>query len=232
VTLFVGMSGWAYPEWRGAFYPAGLASVEMLPAYAAVFGTVEINNTYYRMPAAATLAGWANRVPSEFRFSFKANQGITRSKEFANRGDRLNWFCHQIEATGEHLGPVLFQFESRADLPQLATFLELARPLVQRIVVEFRHKSWFTDGTYELLRAQGVALCQTETDAGCDPLVSAPDFSYVRLRKSAYTSDEVRERLNGLRETAVAGRDVFCYLKHDVENAVLLRDLRAELPES
>jgi uncharacterized protein YecE (DUF72 family) len=232
MTLFVGMSGWAYPEWRGAFYTPGLASGEMLLAYAAVFGTVEINNTYYRMPAAATLEGWADRVPANFRFAFKANQGITRSKEFASRGDRLNWFCKQIESTGSHLGPVLFQFESRADLPQLATFLEMARPLLNRIVVEFRHKSWFSEETYEMLRAHGVALCQTETDTGCDPLVSAPDFSYVRLRKSAYTRDDVKERLSGLQAIASAGHDVFCYLKHDVENAVLLRDLQAELSTS
>jgi uncharacterized protein YecE (DUF72 family) len=229
MTLFAGMSGWAYKEWQGGFYARDLAASEMLPAYARVFNTVEINNTYYRMPAAASLAGWVGRVSNGFRFSFKANQGITRSKEFASRGDRLQFFCKQIEAVGKHLGPVLFQFESRADLTQLAEFLKIARPLLSRIVVEFRHKSWFTDEVYDMLRVNGVALCQTETDAGCDPLVSAPDFSYVRLRKSAYTPDEVRKRLGQLRSMAADDHDVYCYLKHDVENAVILRDLQPEL---
>jgi uncharacterized protein YecE (DUF72 family) len=229
MTLFAGMSGWAYQEWKGRFYPAGLASGDMLSAYAEVFNTVEINNSYYRMPSGATLAGWAGRVSDGFRFSFKANQGITRSKEFASRGDRLTWFCKQIEEVGDHLGPVLFQFETRADLPQLGEFLGLARPLLKRIVVEFRHKTWFTDEAYELLRANGVALCQTETDSGCDPLVSAPDFSYLRLRKSAYTLDEVGARLKQLQAMATGDHDVFCYLKHDVENAVLLREVEPQL---
>jgi uncharacterized protein YecE (DUF72 family) len=119
---------------------------------------------------------------------------------------------------------VLFQLETRADLTQLADFLAIVRPRLKRIVVEFRHPSWLTDATFDILRGNNVALCQTETDAGCDPSVGATDFSYVRLRKSVYTAGELDERFERLETLAGPGHDVFCYLKHEVENAVLLNE--------
>jgi uncharacterized protein YecE (DUF72 family) len=223
MTLYAGMSGWAYPEWRPDFYPAGTQSAGMLALYSKQFNTVEINNTYYRMPSASALTGWTEQVPPAFQFAFKANQGITHTKEFASRTDRIDYFCDLLSITGSHLGPVLFQLGSRADLPQLSQFFTMLRPKLQRIVVEFRHKSWFTDDTYEILRANDVALCRTETDDGWDPELSASDFSYVRLRKTAYTFAELNERMEKLDALASNGHDVFCYLKHEVENAVLLR---------
>jgi uncharacterized protein YecE (DUF72 family) len=227
MTLFAGMSGWAYPDWKGAFYPPGEASAGMLGYYSQQFTSVEINNTYYRMPSTSALESWAAQVPDGFMFAFKANRGITRTKEFATKTDLVGRFCDLLESVGPHLGPVLFQFESRADPPQLAEFLVAIRPRLQRIVVEFRHASWYTEEAFDILRRNDVALCQTETDKSCDPLISASDFSYVRLRKSAYTLDEVRERMGGLESLARPGHDVFCYLKHDGENAVLLRELRS-----
>ena len=101
----------------------------------------------------------------------------------------------------------------------------MARPRLKRMVVEFRHKSWYSDEAYDILRSHDAALCRTETDEATDPEVSASDFSYVRLRKSAYTLDEVEERLTLLKSLASGEHDVYCYLKHDVENAVLLRKL-------
>ena len=223
--MFAGMSGWAYPEWRGGFYPANEPPGGMLAFYARQFKSVEINNTYYRMPSASALAGWSEQVPPEFQFAFKANRGITRTKEFASREDLVIRFCDLVTAVGPHLGPVLFQLESRADVPQLSEFLAMVRPRLKRIVVEFRHKSWFTDATFDVLRANDVALCQTESEDGRDPAVSARDFSYIRLRKSSYTLEDLGERMRQLEAAAGAEHDVFCYLKHDVQNAVLLRQL-------
>ena len=230
MSLFAGMSSWAYPEWRRSFYSPNEPSSHMLASYCQHFKSVEINNTYYRMPSASTLAGWSDQVPPAFQFAFKANRGITRTKEFASKAALAVRFCDLLGTTGSHLGPVLFQLESRADVPQLADFLAMLRPRLRRIVVEFRHKSWFTDAAFDVLRGSDVALCQTETDSGCDPLVSARDFSYVRLRKSAYTRAELDERIGQLEALAGAGHDIFCYLKHDVENAVLLRELRPSAP--
>jgi uncharacterized protein YecE (DUF72 family) len=226
MTLFAGMSGWAYPDWRPDFYPAKAAPDSFLAFYVQQFNTVEINNTYYRMPSASALTNWAEQAPDGFQFSFKANRGITRTKEFGSRTDLLLRFCDLLGNAFPHLGPVLFQFESRADLPQLAEFLGMARPRLRRIVVEFRHKSWYSDEAFDILRSNDAALCQTETDEGIDPEVSASDFSYVRLRKSAYTAEEVEQRISRLESLASGGHDVYCYLKHDVGNAVLLRDLK------
>jgi len=199
----------------------------MLASYAEHFPTVEVNNTFYRMPKAEVLSGWAEQVPPDFQFAFKANRRITQTKRPADGADAIAWFCDRLAAVGAHLGPVLFQLESRADLAQLAGFLALLRPRLTRIVVEFRHPSWFTDETFDILRSHGAALCQTETDDGCDPYLGASDFSYVRLRKSSYTAGELSERLQRLDALCEADHDVYCYLKHEVENAVLLRDQRS-----
>jgi uncharacterized protein YecE (DUF72 family) len=226
VALFAGMSGWAYPGWRGDFYEPGEPSGHMLTAYAEHFRTVEINNPFYRMPKDDVLAGWTTQVPPDFTFAIKANRRITQTKRPADGADAIAWFCDRLAAVGPHLGPVLFQLESRADLAQLVGFLALVRPRLARVVIEFRHPSWLTDEAFDILRAKDVALCQTETDDGSDPYIPASDFSYVRLRKSSYTAPELQERLNGLELLAGSSHDVYCYLKHEVENAVLLRDLR------
>jgi len=229
MALFAGMSGWAYPGWRGAFYPPDEPPARMLRSYAARFNTVEVNNTFYRLPTASALESWSEQVPPTFQFAIKASRVITRQKRLADSADLAARFCDLLTRMGPRLGPVLFQFETRADVPQLVDFLAIIRPRLKRIVVEFRHASWLTDATFDVLRASNVALCQTETDDGSDPSISAADFSYVRLRKSAYTASELEERIAGLAALADADHDVFCYLRHDVENAVLLRDLRPAL---
>lgn len=225
MSLFIGLSGWAYPEWRGSFYPLKEPAARMLGFYAQHFNTVEVNNTFYRMPSAEALAAWCNQVPPDFRFAFKAHRAITHRKRFADTGDFVDRFCDLLAPLDSRVGPVLFQFETIADVPQLSDFLVAMRPRFKRIVVEFRHASWFTDAAFDVLRANDVALCQTETDDGCDPTVRASGFSYLRLRKSTYSAAALDERLGQLQASAAGGHDVFCYLKHDAQNAVLLREL-------
>jgi uncharacterized protein YecE (DUF72 family) len=225
MSLFAGMSGWSYPGWRGAFYSPDQQPGGMLGSYAARFNTVEVNNTFYRMPTTSALAGWSEQVSATFQFAIKAPRAITRQKRLADNTDLVARFCDLLTTMGSRLGPVLFQFETRADTAQLADFLAIIRPRLRRIVMEFRHASWLTDETFELLHCNSVALCETETDDGCDPSIGAANFSYIRLRKSAYTAIELDERIGRLAALADGDHDVFCYLKHDVENAVLLRDL-------
>jgi len=222
VTLFAGMSGWAYPDWQGSFYPAKLATAKMLPFYAGVFNTVEVNNTFYRMPPPEAVASWRDQAPPDFRFSFKAHRAITHRKRFADDTEVLDRFAELMQVVGDRLGPVLFQFDTIADVPQLEDFLAVATTRFARVVVEFRHKSWFTDACFDLLRRTGVALCQTETDDGADPVLDSPTFAYRRLRRSAYTLQDVEQHLAALRRLA-PDRDVFAYFKHDAANAVLLR---------
>ena len=198
----------------------------MLAFYASHFDTVEINNSFYRMPNPEAVRAWTDQAPPGFLFSFKAHRAITHRKRFAEGSEFLDRFAELLTIVGSHLGPVLFQLDTIADVPQLADFLAMAKARFGRVVVEFRHKSWFADATYDVLRGAGVAMCQTETDEGTDPQLDASDFAYRRLRRSSYSAAELGDRLAELR-TLAAGREVFAYLKHDAANAVLLRDLLA-----
>jgi len=230
MALFMGMSGWAYSEWRGAFYPAAARGDRMLAYYAQHFASVEVNNTFYRLPSPETVAGWCDLVPETFRFSFKAPGAITHRKRFGTPSDYLDRFAGLLTVVKSRLGPVLFQLDTVADVEQLREFASHVRPRFERIAFEFRHASWYDEAVFDILRASDIALCQTETDDACDPPLGAREFSYVRLRKSAYSGDELAERVARLEALTAGGRDVFGYLKHDVENAVLLRDLAATPP--
>ena len=221
MACYAGLSGWAYPEWRGPFYPAGTTGSRMLPHYALHFNTVEVNNTFYRMPSADAIAAWCDQVPPDFRFSFKAHRAITHRKQFAATTDIFDRFADLLAVVGPRLGPVLFQFDTIADVDQLTDFLGSAKSRFSRVAVEFRHNSWFSEAAFDALRAADVALCRTETDDGSSHTVPA-SFSYVRLRRTTYSPGELHDRLAALHSLA-ATHDVYAYLKHDVENAVLLR---------
>ncbi len=222
MTLYLGLSGWAYETWRGPFYPKSTPLNQMLAAYATYFTTVEINNTFYRTPTSAAISGWCSQVPPEFRFSCKAHRAITHKKRFADVTDFFDRYADLLLEFGTKLGPVLFQFETIADPPQLADFLGVVTGRFQRVVAEFRHPTWFSKETFAVLQAADVALCATETDEGSDPVVPT-SFTYVRLRRSEYTAGEMSDRVIGLRRRA-ADQDVYAYAKHDAANAVLLRD--------
>jgi uncharacterized protein YecE (DUF72 family) len=224
MSLYAGLSGWAYPEWRSAFYPARLPTPRMLGFYAQAFTTVEVNSTFYGIPKLNAIAGWCEQVPPTFRFAFKAHRAITHRRRFADTTDFLERFAEPIQGVGHRLGPVLFQFETIADVSQLAEFLGRVKGYFPRVVAEFRHPSWLTEATYDVLRAGGVAMCQTETDEGCGPGVPATGFSYLRLRRSDYTAVDLENRLRALQKLSAPEHDVFVYLKHDAVNAVLLRD--------
>ncbi len=186
--ILVGTSGYAYPAWRGAFYPKLLKSPEFLAYYAQHFSTVEINNTFYRMPKAAVLEQWKAQVPAAFSFVLKAPQRIThyaRLKETA--ADPLAHFYAVAQALGKKMGPAFFQLPPnfKKDLARLNAFLGW-RAKGTSMAIEFRHASWFDDEVYALLRKHGVALCVADADALSTPLVATASFGYLRLRRLAY----------------------------------------------
>ncbi len=199
----------------------------MLAYYARHFRAVEVNNTFYRLPGPEVIARWCELVPPGFRFAFKAPGAITHRKRFAGTGEIVTRFADLVAVAGTRLGPVLFQLDTVADVDQLAEFAALVKLRFPRIVFELRHPSWLVEPVFDLMRAHDVGLCQTETDDGCDPPLPAKSFAYARLRKQAYTAAELRDRLARLEALAAGGRDVFAFLKHDVENAVLLREISA-----
>jgi uncharacterized protein YecE (DUF72 family) len=233
VELRVGTSGFSYKEWRGSFYPEGLAAGEMLRYYAERRPTVEVNNTFYRLPRASVLESWAAQVPERFRFALKASRRITHFRRLRDAGDETGYLLRTVVALGSRLGALLFQLPPNLpkDLPRLEAFLALL-PEGTRAAFEFRHPSWFDDEVFELLRARGAALCVA--DRGEDgepetPVVATAPFGYLRLRRERYS----REDLVGwaARIGAQPWEEAFAYFTHEREGPALAADL-AELFDS
>jgi uncharacterized protein YecE (DUF72 family) len=216
--LFVGTSGWAYPSWKPDFYPAKLAQKKFLGYYATQLNTVEVNFTFRQLVKESTIQNWIQETPPHFRFGVKAHQVITHIKRLKGTEDFLPRFLSTIEplaATGK-LGPVLFQLPPnlKADAELLKAFLALL-PRTLPAAFEFRHDSWFSDTTWELLRSHGVALCVAETEERTTPDVVTAASAYYRFRKPSYTEEESRAIAARVKEHLNAGRDVFAYFKHE-----------------
>jgi uncharacterized protein YecE (DUF72 family) len=216
VRALVGTSGFAYDEWKGSFYPADLAKDRMLAHYGTKLPSVEINNTFYRMPKESVLRQWAGAVPADFRFALKASRRITHIGRLKNAGDPLAYLLSTSAALGEKLGVILFQLPPnlRRDDALLADFLALLPPGCPA-AMEFRHASWFDDAVLETLRARGVALVagDTEDPAAPPPLVATADFGYLRLRADEY--DEAAIVAWAERIRALPWERVFVYFKHE-----------------
>lgn len=195
-TLWAGASGYAYDIWKGSFYPQKMAADAMLAWYAARLPTVEINNTFYRMPGTAVLEQWAAATPEAFRFAIKASRRITHDARLKaeDAADSLGYLYKNLAALGSKRGPVLFQLPPflKKDLPRLTTFLALL-PQEHRAVLEFRHASWFDDGVYEALRGAGAALCLSEREGNDSPppLVQTTSWGYLRLRLEHYSAADL-----------------------------------------
>ena len=216
--LFVGTSGWAYPSWKPDFYPAKLAQKKFLSHYATQLNTVEVNFTFRQLVKETTIQNWINETPAHFRFGVKAHQVITHIKRLKGTEDFVPRFLATIEplASVKKLGPVLFQLPPnlKADAVLLKDFLALL-PRTLPAAFEFRHDSWFSDATWELLKAHGAALCVAETEERTTPDVITADFVYYRFRKPSYSGEERNAMLARIREHLAAGRDVFAYFKYE-----------------
>ncbi len=216
--IHVGTSGYNYPEWRGTFYPVTLPASRMLPFYAERFTTVEINYTFYRMPTAKALGGWAAATPPRFVFVLKAPRRITHDQRLVGIDEPLTYFRDTARTLGEKLGPLFFQLPPnfRKDTARLGDLLAML-PRGERHAFEFRHHSWFDDGVYALLRAWNAALCVADTERGTTPLVATADFGYVRLRDAQYTDAELGEWAARARDPA--WRDAYVFFKHEESGA-------------
>ena len=217
VKTWIGTSGYSYPEWKGNFYPEKLAAKDMLRFYAGRFPTVEINNTFYRMPKEDVLRGWADQVPEHFAFVIKASQRITHFQRLKECGELLAYLYRVTAALGPRLGPLLFQLPPnfKKDLPRLEAFFD-ALPERRRVAFEFRHASWFDDEVYASLRRRGVALCVADTgEEPAVPLVATTDWGYLRLRREEFGDAELRDWARRIREQPWS--DAFVFLKHEEE---------------
>jgi uncharacterized protein YecE (DUF72 family) len=217
MNLYVGTSGYSYKEWKGAFYPEDLPEKQMLHFYGQRFRSVEINNTFYRMPKASMLEGWAKEVPPDFKFVLKAPQRITHLQRLKDTGDSVSFLVQVAETLKERLGPLLFQLPPnlKKDASRLRDFLALL-PANGRAALEFRHESWFDDEVFGLLREYRAALCLAEAEDGVEvPFVSTADWGYLRLRRPDYGDAELTAWLERIRQPAWTS--AFIFFKHEDE---------------
>jgi len=216
--LFVGTSGWAYPAWKPDFYPAKLAQKKFLGHYATRLNTVEVNFTFRQLVKESTIQNWMQETPAHFRFGVKAHQVITHIKRLKGAEDFVPRFLATIEplAAAAKLGPVLFQLPPnlKADAALLKGFLAVLPPKVPA-AFEFRHDSWFSNATWDLLKSSNAALCVAETETMTTPDVATAGFVYYRFRKPGYSGEERQSMIGRIRQHMAQGRDVFAYFKHE-----------------
>jgi uncharacterized protein YecE (DUF72 family) len=216
--IWVGTSGYNYPEWKGTFYPSDLPAAKMLPYYAARFPTVEINYTFYRMPNEKLASGWAGQTPEPYRLTLKAPRRITHDSRLKNTGDLVTGFCRVAASLGPKLGALLFQLPPnlKKDLGVFDAFLADLPPKVCA-AFEFRHPSWFDDDVFERLSARNLALCVSDSEKLSAPVKVTADYAYFRLRDEGYTPDDIARWADTIAKETSACKDVYVYFKHEDE---------------
>src|SRR5688572_2855359 len=218
MSVWIGTSGYNYPEWKGSFYPSDLPAAKMLPYYAERFPTVEINYTFYRMPDEKLVGGWAGQTPSPYRFTLKAPRRITHDSRLKNAGELAARFCLVASTLGDKLGALLFQLPPnlKKDLPLLEAFLG---ELPSRVCAafEFRHPSWLEDDVLAKLASRNIALCVADSEKLSTPVRVTADYAYFRLRDEGYTPADIGRWAETIARETAACRDVYVYFKHEEE---------------
>ena len=214
--IWIGTSGYNYPEWKGSFYPSDLPAAKMLPYYAERFPTVEINYTFYRMPSEKLLSGWAAQTPTPYKLTLKAPRRITHDSRLKNCGDLVRGFCQTAGTLGQKLGALLFQLPPnlKKDVALFDAFLGELPPKVCG-AFEFRHTSWLEDEIFDRLAKRGLALCVADSEKLSTPVTITTDYAYFRLRDEGYTPDDIARWADTITGATVNCHDVFVYFKHE-----------------
>jgi uncharacterized protein YecE (DUF72 family) len=216
MNVLVGTSGFAFKEWKGPFYPKDLKDDGMLGYYAGRYPTVEINNTFYRLPKEHVLQDWASQVHDRFTFSIKASQRITHYGRLKAESvaSALEFLLRNTATLGERLGPILFQLppNMQKNLERLQGFLALL-PRDRRFTIEFRHESWFDEDVFAALRAHDVALCVSESEELEGVNVATASWGYMRLHRQDYTDAMLAEWQRTL--GAHSWGEAYVFFKHD-----------------
>lgn len=215
MKLFAGTSGFAFKEWKGTFYPEKTKDADMLGLYAGKYSTVEINNTFYRLPKENVLVDWASQVPDGFTFAIKASQRITHFARIKPECESaLQFLLNNTKSLGARLGPILFQLPPnlKLDIDRLRAFIAML-PQDRRYTIEFRDDSWFIDDVYGLLRERDIPLCIIDQPDFATPVVSTASWGYLRLHRFDYNDFALKEWARRIMQEKWG--DVFVYLKHD-----------------
>ncbi|WP_181305627.1 DUF72 domain-containing protein [Rufibacter sp. XAAS-G3-1] len=236
-TIYIGTSGWHYNHWKGNFYPPGVTSKQFTQHYLRFFRTVEINNSFYRLPTAETFAAWRASVPDDFLFAVKASRYLTHMKKLKDPQQGLAQLLGNAQHLEEKLGPILFQLPPawRLNLERFRDFLK-ALPPYYRYTFEFRDQSWYSPHVYALLRQHNHAFCIYDLAGHLSPLEITADFVYVRLHgpegkyDGSYSETALQEWATHCRTWAQAGKDVYVYFDNDMHgyapyNAIRLQEL-------
>ncbi len=215
MNVLVGTSGFAFKEWKGPFYPEDLKDDAMLGHYSGRYPTVEINNTFYRLPKEHVLQDWASQVPESFSFSIKASQRITHYARLKpDSASALEFLLRNTSTLGSKLGPILFQLppNMQKNVDRLTGFLALL-PRDRRFTIEFRHESWFDEDVFAALREHEVALCVSESEEFTGVNVATASWGYLRLHRQDYDDGMLAEWQQ--RVAAHSWTDAYVFFKHD-----------------
>ena len=214
--IWVGTSGYNYPEWKGSFYPDTIPASKMLPYYAERFPTVEINYTFYRAPTEKSLQGWDAATPDRFKLTLKAPRRITHDARLRDCAESVRRFIDTASILGSKLGVLLFQLPPylKKDVTLFDAFLDPFPPGICA-TFEFRHASWLDEEIYARLRARNLALCVADSEKLSTAVEITADYGYFRLRDQGYTPGDIERWAEVIQERAGHCRDVYVYFKHE-----------------
>lgn len=220
--IYIGTSGWHYKHWVGRFYPEGTKESELLAYYLKFFKTVELNNSFYRLPSPQTFKNWKRSVPGDFVFAVKGSRFITHMKKLNVERQSISIFFQSVKQLKEKLGPILFQLPPKWNINEqrLAGFLRIL-PRNHRYAFEFRNQTWYSENVYELLRKYNCSFCIYELEHHVSPLITTADFVYVRLHGPAgkyagsYTNAELKKWTKRCQQWQKQRKDVYVYFDND-----------------
>ena len=220
----IGCSGWIYKHWRGLFYPQQLAARKWFAFYASEFDTVEINNSFYRLPKRETFAAWRNQAPAGFCYAVKANRFLTQAKKLKECEEPLERMMTSFEALKPALGPILYQLPPRfrINLERLESFLALV-PRDVTSVFEFRDTSWYVDEVFALLERYGASFCAHDMPGSVSPRLAVGPIAYLRFHGGIakywgrYSDAALLEWTDWIAAQARDGRPVWAYFNNDPE---------------
>jgi uncharacterized protein YecE (DUF72 family) len=218
--VFIGTSGWHYNHWRGPFYPERFPAAGMLDFYARHFRTVEINNSFYRLPPENAVAAWRDSTPSGFCFAMKGSRFITHMKKLKDPAQAIERFMQRADLLKKKLGPIVFQLPPwwELNLPRLEEFLD-ALPKRHRYAFELRNETWRNETVYRVLRRHNAAFCIYELAGYHTDLTVTASFTYVRLHgpggayAGSYEESKLREWADRIRRWLEDMRAVLCVLR-------------------
>jgi uncharacterized protein YecE (DUF72 family) len=223
MSILIGTSGWHYRHWVGSYYPPRMPAKEFLAHYLRDFRTVEINNSFYRLPAEEVLAGWREAVPAGFRFAVKASRFITHFKKLKESGESFGLFFERVRILGKRLGPILFQLPPRwhYDGGRLEAFLA-SLPPGPSYVFEFRDRDWYRDEALAMLDRFGAGFCIQDMPDSKSPEAVTGRLAYVRFHgpagkyQGSYPDKDLERWARRMREWEGLGKPVYAYFNNDI----------------